>query len=100
MRSITFSIVTAVRNDSEGIQKTLRTVAGQVFGSMRVEHIIIDGASTDSTREVITTFVANRAGSQNPEYKVVHEPDRGIYDAMNKGKQMATGDFIFGSPHN
>jgi glycosyltransferase involved in cell wall biosynthesis len=89
------SVITAVRNDPEGIKKTLETVAQQVCKGMWIEHIIIDGASTDATREIIATFVAKRAGSENPKYKVVHEPDRGIYDAMNKGKQMATGDFIY-----
>jgi glycosyltransferase involved in cell wall biosynthesis len=95
LNAMKISVITAVRNDPEGMKKTLETVAQQVCKGMRIEHIIIDGASTDATGQIIDAFVANRSGSATPEYKVVHEPDRGIYDAMNKGKQLATGDFIY-----
>jgi glycosyltransferase len=62
-----------------------------------IEQIIIDGASTDNTLEIITRFThhASRATSHEPRaIRVVSEPDSGIYDAMNKGIALATGEII------
>lgn len=92
---MTISVVTAVRNDAEGTTKALEAVATQADGELQIEHVIVDGASTDSTGVIIDEFVAARTGLQNPRYIVVHEPDRGIYDAMNKGRELASGDFLY-----
>lgn len=56
---------------------------------MKVEHIIVDGGSTDGTRQLL-----KRYSSENPLIKWVSEPDDGIYDAMNKGIQMSSGDIV------
>ena len=70
-------------NSSRTIRDTLKSVQDQNYP---VEHIIIDGASSDDTIEIVKSF---------PHVKtVVSEPDGGIYDAMNKGIRMASGDII------
>ena len=82
------SIVTINYNDAVGVQSTLQSVSTQTCKT--IEHIIIDGGSTDGSRAVIEEY-ANKAS-----YTVlwVSEPDKGIYNAMNKGLRMATGDYI------
>jgi glycosyltransferase involved in cell wall biosynthesis len=79
------SIVTAVRNDATTVGETLNSVAAQV--GAEIEHIVIDGASTDGTVDVIRQHAARLA-------YFVSEPDRGPYDGMNKGIKVATGDAI------
>jgi len=78
------SIITATYNSSEFIKDCLQSVAGQTYKN--VEHIIIDGGSTDATLSVIQQF--------KHVNKVISEKDNGIYDALNKGIQQATGDII------
>lgn len=77
------SILTVVRNDSEGLVTTLRSVQ-RVREKSRLDlrHIVVDGASTDGTPEVIATF-------RDSLHAVVSEPDQGIYDAMNKSARLA-----------
>ncbi len=84
------SIITINRNNAKGLKKTLESVASQTCRDF--EHIIIDGASTDGSVDVIKEYVASPAG-KNVSYWV-SEPDSGIYNAMNKGIKKATGDFI------
>lgn len=79
------SVITVVHNAVGTIADTLRSIAGQSYPD--VEHIVVDGASTDGTRAVI---LENGAGVD----KCVSEPDRGMYDAMNKGIALASGDVI------
>ena len=79
------SIITVVRNSVGTIQDTIYSVASQRYRN--IEHIIVDGASTDGTLEVIKQH-------QGKLSAVVSEPDCGIYDAMNKGIQAARGDFL------
>jgi glycosyltransferase involved in cell wall biosynthesis len=79
------SIITAVRNGEATIATTLRSVALQTHPD--IEHIIVDGASTDGTRQVI-----EQTGVDS--LRVVSEPDRGVYDAFNKGLALATGDVV------
>lgn len=79
------SIVTIVRNDEEGIRKTIESVLSQEYGPL--EYIIIDGGSTDNTVDVIRQF----------EEKIDYwesEPDTGISDAFNKGIRAAQGKYI------
>lgn len=82
------SIVTINYNDAVGVRSTLQSVSTQTCKT--IEHIIIDGGSTDGSKAVIEEY-ANKAS-----YTVlwVSEPDKGIYNAMNKGLRMATGDYI------
>lgn len=81
------SIVTINRNNATGLEKTMRSVATQTYKEF--EYIIIDGASTDDSVEVI-----KRLEPQFAHLKWVSEPDTGIYNAMNKGLRMASGDYV------
>lgn len=79
------SIITVAFNAAHTIADTLESVALQ--SHPRIEHIVVDGASTDGTLDVI-----RRRGQRVA--RLVSEPDHGIYDAMNKGIRLATGDAI------
>ena len=81
------SIITINRNNVEGLEKTMQSVASQTF--MGFEYVVIDGASTDGSVEVI-----KRLEPRFAHLKWVSEPDKGIYNAMNKGLRMASGDYI------
>ena len=79
------SIITVAYNSAATIADTLDSVASQTHPE--IEHIVIDGASKDDTLAIIEARGANVA-------KLVSERDRGIYDAMNKGLALASGDFV------
>ena len=78
------SIITAVRNGAETLRGCIESVQKQTIPA---EHIIIDGASTDGTFDIIAQYRSSIA-------KVISEPDKGIYDALNKGLRLASGDVI------
>lgn len=79
------SIITVTWNSAATIGDTLRSVSSQIHPD--IEHLIIDGGSTDRTLELVHRHGAHVA-------RVVSEPDRGIYDAMNKGLALATGEVV------
>ena len=79
------SIITISYNSAETIEDTIKSVVGQDYPN--IEYIIIDGASKDETLSIIGKYKDKIA-------KVVSERDKGIYDAMNKGVENATGDII------
>ena len=79
------SIVTIVRNDAAHIAETIESVLSQDYPDL--EYVIIDGGSTDGTVEIIEKYRSQLA-------VFVSEPDKGIYDAMNKGIRKTTGDVI------
>lgn len=81
------SIVTINRNNAVGLEKTLLSVTNQTFKEF--EYIVIDGASTDDSVNVIRVHESDFA-----HLKWVSERDSGIYNAMNKGLRMASGDYI------
>ncbi|MCC2975518.1 glycosyltransferase [Sphingomonas sp. PL-96] len=81
-----FSIVTIVRNDPQGLERTRASLAVQT--DREFEWILIDGASTDTTRPLVRALLA--AG----EARGVSEADGGIYDAMNKGLRLAAGRYV------
>lgn len=85
---ITFSVITITFNAEACLQRTLDSVLMQSYPY--VEHLIVDGASKDNTVAIAEAYAAKS------KHKVVisSEPDRGLYDAMNKGLQRATGDYI------
>ncbi len=85
--SLPLTIVTIVRNDTPGLQLTLLSVREQSFQSFT--HVIIDGASDDGTGQFATLLI--RHGGTTI---FVSEPDRGIYDAMNKGLAMTTTPWV------
>lgn len=82
---IKVSIITVSYNSVKTIEQTIQSVLGQSYKN--IEYIIIDGASTDGTLDVIQKYSKNIAC-------VISEKDNGIYDAMNKGLQKATGELI------
>lgn len=79
------SVVTVCFNSSKTIADTIHSVASQ--NQSGVEYIVVDGASTDETLDIINRH-------RNHINRIISEPDRGIYDAMNKGLRLATGDVI------
>lgn len=85
------SIITINRNNSEALKATLNSVAIQSFCDY--EYIVIDGNSSDGSVDVIKEF-EEAYSKRNMPYKWVSEPDSGIYNAMNKGIDMATGDYL------
>lgn len=80
-----FSIITINYNNAIGLQKTVESVANQTFKNY--EHIIIDGGSTDGSKDIILKF-------KDVFSYWCSEPDKGIYNAMNKGVAHASGDYL------
>ena len=78
------SIITATYNSAATITNTLQSVASQTYTD--IEHIIIDNESTDETLSIAKEFPHIK--------KIISEPDKGIFDAMNKGIKQASGDII------
>ena len=79
------SIITVVRNNSSTIKDAIESVLSQTYHD--IEYIIIDGSSTDGTLGIIQSYAEHIT-------KIVSERDEGIYDAMNKGISLASGDII------
>lgn len=85
------SVVTVAYNSEKGIGKTIESVLSQTYED--IEYLIIDGKSRDNTVEVAESYRA-ALEEKGITYKVISEPDGGIYDAMNKGIRLAGGDII------
>ncbi|KKR04011.1 MAG: Glycosyl transferase family 2 [Candidatus Uhrbacteria bacterium GW2011_GWF2_39_13] len=85
MNSLKVSVITVVFNNAAMIEHCINSVRAQTYAD--IEHIIVDGGSTDGTVEIINKY-------QNSQTKVVSEPDKGLYDAMNKGIMRSTGDIV------
>jgi glycosyltransferase involved in cell wall biosynthesis len=83
------SIITVVYNNRETIQEAINSVLAQDYGD--VEYIIVDGASTDGTVEVVDEAIRIHS---NKNIKFISENDNGIYDAMNKGIDLANGNIV------
>lgn len=79
------SVVTITYNSAATLRDTIESVLSQNYQD--IEYLIIDGGSTDETIPIIKSFSDERI-------KWISEPDKGIYDAMSKGKRMATGDVV------
>ena len=118
------SIITINYNNAEGLRKTLASVASQTYAD--IEHVIVDGGSTDGSVEIIREYadneairlegykairqessedndtVPNRPIAQSPDRHEIHwisEPDKGIYNAMNKGIEIALGKRVVNDDH-
>jgi len=78
------SIITVSYNSAATIRDTLQSISKQEYSN--VEHIVVDGKSTDDTVKIIREF--------KHIAKFISEPDNGLYDAMNKGLQLASGNII------
>ena len=97
---IKLSIITINYNNAEGLRKTLASVAAQTYPN--IEHIIVDGNSTDGSVEVIREYESTLASSLSPfasRLKWLSEPDKGIYNAMNKGIEIALGKRVVNDDH-
>jgi glycosyltransferase involved in cell wall biosynthesis len=81
----TATVITVTLNDAEKLEKTICSVLEQTYP--HIEYIIIDGGSTDSTPDLLKKY-------EGKIHRVVSEPDNGIFDAMNKGIDLATGTWI------
>ena len=85
MSNLMLSIITIVFNGEKYIETTIKSVLSQTY--QNIEYIIIDGDSKDYTIQIVNKY-------KDKISKVISEKDKGIYDAMNKGISMATGDYI------
>lgn len=92
---IKLSIITINRNNAEGLNKTIHSVLSQNYSDF--EYIVVDGASTDDSVDVIKNYEQKslpiREGNRN-SLLWISEPDTGIYNAMNKGIRLATGEYV------
>lgn len=79
------SIITVVFNGAEFIRNCIESVLNQTYPD--IEYIVVDGKSTDDTVAIVTSYGDRIA-------RFLSEPDNGLYDAMNKGIKLATGDVI------
>jgi glycosyltransferase involved in cell wall biosynthesis len=79
------SVITVVFNDEKNIRRTMRSVTGQTYPN--IEYIIVDGGSTDGTLNAIDEW-------KEKVSLLIPGPDKGIYDAMNKGLARASGDYV------
>jgi glycosyltransferase involved in cell wall biosynthesis len=79
------SVITIVYNNVRDIERTMLSALGQTYAN--IEYIIVDGLSNDGTLDVINRYRERIS-------KVISEKDNGIYDAMNKGLAIATGDYV------
>lgn len=90
---IKFTIVTCTYNAEAVLQRTLDSVMKQTY--CNIEHLIIDGVSKDKTLTLVKAYQhKNDVGESAHEILVFSEPDKGLYDAMNKGIDRATGDYL------
>ena len=91
MSNTLFSIITVSYNSENTIRNTIESVLKQSYEN--IEYIIIDGKSNDKTVDIIKEY-EEKFKQKNYKYKWISEKDSGIYDAMNKGINMAKGDII------
>ena len=87
------SIITATFNSAKTLKDTIQSVLRQT--NKDFEYLIIDGGSTDETIDIVKSYESEFSG----RLKWVSEKDQGIYDAMNKGIKMASGDVVYGDIH-
>ena len=90
---MTITYVTITYNASAELQRTLDSVLAQDYPD--IVHLIIDGASTDDTLDLVNSYIErSNASDCGHRVQVISEPDKGIYDAMNKGLRSVCGDYV------
>lgn len=88
-----FTVVTVTYNAEQTLERTLQSVASQTYP--HVEHLIVDGLSNDGTLTLIQEYAEDNSVCANPhEISFIREPDNGLYDAMNKAIDNASGDYL------
>jgi len=80
------SIITVVYNGADTLERTIKSIIRQTYDA--IEYIVVDGGSKDGTHNIINKYRKNI-------HKFISEPDNGLYDAMNKGMQLATGEYLW-----
>ena len=86
------SIITVAFNSEQTISKTIESVLNQTYSD--IEYIIIDGASKDKTADVARSYIPAFESHEGRNLTVISEPDKGMYDALNKGTKMAHGEIV------
>lgn len=86
------TVITVSYNSEKTIAKTIESVLHQTY--QNIEYIIVDGASTDNTVNIAESYLSRFEETEGRTLKIVSEPDRGMYDALNKGARMATGELV------
>lgn len=90
---ISITVITCTYNAEATIERTLQSVLSQTYEN--VEHLILDGKSKDSTCDIINRYIGEAKEKQDAhEIKFISEPDKGLYDAMNKGLRLAKSDYL------
>lgn len=89
---MTITVITCTYNAAHELPRTLASVESQDYD--QVEHLIIDGKSKDDTMKLVREYEEKSRGASPHQIRAVSEPDGGLYDAMNKGIQMAEGDYL------
>ena len=100
-KKMKLSIITINYNNAEGLRKTLASVAAQTYPN--IEHIIVDGNSTDNSVDVIREYESTLTSRLSPlasRLKWLSEKDTGIYNAMNKGLEIALGKRVVNGDHS
>lgn len=94
--TVKVSLITVCYNSAATLRTALDSVACQQRGAgdLSIEYIVVDGGSSDGTVSLLRAFAAERASDGNFSFKWISEPDRGLYDAINKGLGLATGDVV------
>ena len=86
------TIITVSYNSEKTIARTIESVLNQTYSN--IEYIIIDGASKDNTVKVAESFIARFEEKEGRTLRIVSEADKGMYDALNKGANMANGEIV------
>lgn len=86
------SIITVSYNSEKTIAKTIESVLNQTY--QNIEYIIVDGDSNDRTIEIAKSFQDKFDNSEGKSLKILSEPDEGMYDALNKGARIVTGEIV------
>lgn len=81
-----FTIITVTYNAEKLVRRTMESVRQQTYPN--IEHVIVDGASTDGTLDILRPYLSKQV-------HLISEPDKGIYDAMNKAIAMASGNYLW-----
>ncbi|MBR5467314.1 MAG: glycosyltransferase [Bacteroidaceae bacterium] len=88
-----FTVITVTYNAEQTLERTLKSVASQTYPN--IEHVIVDGVSNDGTLSLIQEYAEDNSVCEHQhEICFIREPDRGLYDAMNKAIDAANGDYL------